>query len=97
MPVRIIPGISEEILHKSVYNYIEQDLGKQIGSAYRVIRADVPDQYDLQYLEATEKTPILEVEQIVSLSDGTPFEHSKNRHRYDRGGIVVYHPEMPTL
>lgn len=97
MPVRIIPGISEDVLHKSVYNYIEQDLGKQIGSAYRVIRADVPDHYDLQYLDATEKTPILEVEQIVSLSDGTPFEYSKNRHRYDHGGIVVYHPEMPTL
>ncbi|GBG95455.1 hypothetical protein LFYK43_19140 [Ligilactobacillus salitolerans] len=29
-------------------------------------------------------------------TDGTPFEYSRNRHRYDHGGIVVYHPERPT-
>lgn len=97
MPVSRIPGITEDILHKSIYNYIEHDLGQQIGAAYRIIRADIPDQYDLEYQDATDKTPILEVEQIVSFTDGTPFEYSRNRHRYDRGGIVVYHPEKPTL
>lgn len=96
MPVSRVPGINDEILHKSIYSYIKKSLNQQIGEAYRIIRADIPDKYDLEYLNATEKTPILEVEQIVSFADGTPFEYSRNRHRYDHGGIVVYHPERPT-
>ena len=40
MPVKRIPGITLDILHKSVYSYIQHELGLKIGKDNRVITAD---------------------------------------------------------
>lgn len=97
MPVKVVPGLNQGVLLHSIYRYMREELGETIGAAYRIIRAAQPNQYDRRYLDAVSDTPMLEVEQIVSLADGTPFEYSFTRNRYDKGSIVVYHPERPTL
>lgn len=97
MPVKVVPGLTEGVLHHSIYRYIKTELNETIGAAYRIIRAAKPSQYDREFLSANERTPMLEIEQIVSLADGTPFEFSHSRNRYDQGAIVVYHPERPML
>lgn len=97
MPVKVVPGLNQGVLKHSIYRYMREDLGETIGAAYRIIRAAQPNAYDRRYLSATSDTPMLEVEQIVSLADGTPFEYSFTRNRYDEGSIVVYHPERPML
>jgi GntR family transcriptional regulator len=97
MPVKVVPGLNQGVLKHSIYRYMRADLGETIGAAYRIIRAAQPNAYDRRYLSATSDTPMLEVEQIVSLADGTPFEYSFTRNRYDEGSIVVYHPERPML
>lgn len=89
MPVYLIPGITEEILKGSIYQYITENLGFTIGSSVRRIRADKPDKYDQQYLECQKDDPVLEIDQIVYLDDGRPFEHSQARHRYDKGDITI--------
>lgn len=89
MPVLIIPGITEEILKGSIYRYIQQDLNKPFGSSHRRIKADRPDTYDQKYLHCEPTDPILEFEQIVFLKDGTPFEYSQTRHRFDKGDVTV--------
>ena len=33
--------------------------------------------------------PVLEVEQVVYLDDGIPFEYSQTRHRYDKGDFTA--------
>ncbi|MEG1045361.1 UTRA domain-containing protein, partial [Carnobacterium sp.] len=33
--------------------------------------------------------PVLEVEQLVYLKDGRPFEYSRSRHRYDKRSYTV--------
>lgn len=89
MPVHVIPGIDETILKSSIYDYIEDELGLEIGIAERRIHADKPTEFDRKHLICTKLDPILEVDQVVFLEDGVPFEYSKTRYRYDKGDILM--------
>lgn len=84
MPVAVIPGITEEVLQASIYNHIHETLRLKIGGAHRKIRADKANALDEEYLECKSDDPILEVEQNGFLNNGTPFEYSFSRHRYDK-------------
>lgn len=88
-PTALVPGLTEEILNKSVYEFIHQNLGLSFGGAYRKIQAVKPSEYDKKYLACQESDPVLEVEQIVHLEDGTPFEYSRSRNRYDTRSYTI--------
>lgn len=83
MNANLIPGINEEILHNSVYQYIHDDLKLEFSGAYRTIHADKSSEYDQEYLECKVEDPVLEIIQVVYLEDGTPFEYSRSRNKYD--------------
>ncbi|KRM02292.1 GntR family transcriptional regulator [Lactobacillus kitasatonis] len=89
MPVKRIPGITLDILHKSVYSYIQNDLGLKIGKDNRVITAEKSDAYDMKYLDCLRDDPVLCIHQKAFLEDGRPFELSETRNRYDRGALTV--------
>ncbi len=95
MPTAVIPGINKEILLHSIYGYIAHELHHNIGAAYREISADKPDASDKKYLNCTETDPVIQVLQTAYLDDGTPFELSVVRHRYDMGKIIYIHPDHP--
>lgn len=63
-------------------------LQKMMGS-YRVVRAIKPDALDQQHLSCEPGDPVLEVEQVIYLDDGTPLEYAHCHYRYDHGGIVI--------
>lgn len=83
MSTTLIPGITEEVLNHSVYDYIENTLGYRIASAQKTTRADVSNDMDHKYLNLKDIEPVLEVKQIAYLDNGIPFEYSISRHRYD--------------
>lgn len=89
MPVEVIPRVSEEVLNSSIYHYIKHDLGLEMGLANRRIHADKPSELDQQYLDCEITDPVLEVEQVVYLISGVPFEYSKTRRRYDKGDVLM--------
>lgn len=89
MPVKTIPHLTIDVLNDSIYSFIEQKLNLKIGKANRVISADIPDAYDQKYLNCTHGEPVLKVEQVVFLEDGTPFEFSESRARYDKEQIIA--------
>ncbi|BDR60860.1 GntR family transcriptional regulator [Lactobacillus xylocopicola] len=89
MPQRIIPGITVNILDQSIYHYIENQLQLKIGRANRTFRADKPDAYDQLYLKCASTDPVLEIEQTCFLQDGTPFEYSQTRNRYDQAELTL--------
>lgn len=89
MPVEVIPNITKEILLNSIYNYIKGELGLKFGGANQHIRADKPNELDQKYLKCDQDDPVLEIDQVVYLTDGVPFEYSQTRHRYDQGDILV--------
>ena len=83
MSTGLISGITEEILHHSIYSYIENTLKLRIASAMKILRASISTESDQKYLHLSPTEPIFEVEQIAYLDNGTPFEYSISRHRYD--------------
>lgn len=83
MPVNLFPDLTKKALQSSLYQYIQKDLCLKIGPATRRIRADKADVYDQKYLTCEKDTPILEIDQVVFLEDGTPFELSQSRYPYD--------------
>lgn len=84
MPIGVIPGIKNDVLHKSVYSYIENTLNLKIKSAHKTIRAIGPNEYDKEYLNIDDTMPILEIEQTGFLDNGQPFEYSISHHRGDK-------------
>jgi len=90
MPVNVIPGINEDVLHASVYQYIQDDLKLKIGAADRIIFANKTTDDDVEYLKVGKNDPILNVTQVVYLDDGTPFESSSSDHPYNAGGYHVF-------
>lgn len=85
----LVQQLTEETIYASIYEYIQQTLGLKIGGAYRKIHADLPNELDLLELNCTEGTPVLEVEQVVYLTNGTPFEYSTSRSRYDTRAYTI--------
>lgn len=89
MPVKLVPNLTEEILLNSIYQYVHKQLGLKFGGAYRQIHAALPTQYDIEYLDAQETTPILEVEQVVWLTNGDNIEYSTSRNLYNKRSYTV--------
>ena len=84
MPIGVIPGIKNDVLHNSVYSYIENTLNLKIKSAHKTIRAIEPTKLDRECLAIDSNMPILEIEQIGFLDNGQPFEYSISHHRGDK-------------
>lgn len=92
MPTTLIPGIKDEVLHGSIYRYIQEDLGLTIAGSHRKIRACKSDELDQEHLECLPDDPILEVEHVGFLNNGVPFEYSFSRHRYDKFEVTTVNP-----
>lgn len=84
MPIQLVPGLRQEIIEKSIYNYIEKNLKLTIQSAHRTIRAVQSTELERKHLQIDEKMPIFEVAQVAFINDGRPFEYSVSHHRADK-------------
>lgn len=84
MPTEFIPGITDEVVHSSIYSYLENTLGLKIQSAHRIARAVMPTEQEQEWLDIRgQEIPLFEVEQTAYLDDGRIFEYSRSRHRGD--------------
>lgn len=84
----IIPYLNEEILTKSVYSYIINDLNLNIGFADKVIYADKLDEESANYLNLEVNDPALIIENTVFLVNGELFELSKAIHNYKEAKLL---------
>ncbi|MGM9904870.1 GntR family transcriptional regulator [Lactobacillus sp.] len=89
MPVSQVPALSKKILEGSIYSYLHKKLHIKFGGVFRRVRADLPDEYDLQYLGASENTPILEIEQIIWTNTGVNIEYSRSRNLYNKRSYIM--------
>ena len=89
MPLNLVPGLNKTHLESSVFRYVQETLGLKIMGSYRVVRALKPSALDMQHLVCEPTDPVLEVEQVIYLEDGTPLEYAHCHYRYDHGGIVI--------
>lgn len=89
MPVKLVPELSKEICEESVYTYINEKLGLKFGNAFRKFSALAADDDDVKYLGVEKGSPILEIEQVVWLTNGKTIEYSRSRVPGDRRSYTV--------
>ncbi|WHP29970.1 GntR family transcriptional regulator [Trabulsiella odontotermitis] len=89
MPVALVPGLNKSHLESSVFRYVQETLGLKLMGSRRVVRALKPNELDRQHLHCDVTDPVLEVEQVIYLEDGTPLEYARCHYRYDHGGMVI--------
>lgn len=83
MPIKQMPNLSKRNVSGSIYDYLMKELKLEFAGALRTIHAVIPGEYDKEFLKNEAGDPLLEIEQIVFLTDGSPVEYSKTRHRND--------------
>jgi len=82
MPLSIIPGLEPKHLKKSIYSYITEELHLKIKDSHIWIKGDVATEFDARVLHIEKGDFMIEVDKVVSLSSGLPFEYSLSRHLY---------------
>ncbi|OTN77773.1 gmuR3 [Enterococcus sp. 8G7_MSG3316] len=82
MPLSVIPGLEPKHLKRSVYGYISDELGLEIKSSHIWIKGDTANDFDAEVLAIEPGSFMIEVDKVVSLSSGIPFEYSLSRHLY---------------
>lgn len=87
MPLELIPGLKKQQLYHSVYSYIQDTLGLKIRSFHRIIRAVPATDEEARMLELAPGAPLLELEQVGYLDDGTAFEYSVSRNAGNRAEL----------
>jgi GntR family transcriptional regulator len=88
IPVEIVPGLTEENSNLSLYQYIEENLSLSISEATQEIEASIAGSLDAKPLAINEGDPVLLIERISYLENGTPFELVKSTFRADRYRFV---------
>ncbi|MEY8350384.1 trehalose operon repressor [Bacillus cereus] len=78
-----IPGLTKAIAEKSIYKYIEKDLGLHISYSQRVIEVQPCTEDDRKYLDLNGTDYVVVVKNFTHLYDGSQFEYTESRHRLD--------------
>ena len=78
----VVPYLNKEIVSGSIYQYITNDLNKQIGYVDRVIEAGILNEHDAKYLGLKAGEPSLISINRAMLKSGVIFDYSIDIHNY---------------
>lgn len=80
----LVPGLTEEIAARSIYGYIEGELGLQISYAKRKIAAEDVTELDRKRLDLHDYEYVIVITNDTFLYEGQQFEYTESRHRLDK-------------
>lgn len=80
----LVPGLTKEIAKRSIYEYIEQELGLQISYAKRKIAAEDVTELDRLRLDLHDYEYVIVITNDTFLYEGRQFEYTESRHRLDK-------------
>ncbi|GAE37014.1 trehalose operon repressor [Halalkalibacter akibai] len=86
----LVPGLTSEIGERSIYAYIENELGLTISFAQKEITVEVPTEEDYQLLDLNDYNMVVVVKSHVYLDDVTLFQYTESRHRPDKFRFVDF-------
>ena len=90
IPYRLCPDlINEDLINKSLYSYIEGKYNLNIDKGVRFIEATVATDEESKLLNIKKGSPLLYIESISYLDNGTPLEYYIALHRGDRSRLVT--------
>lgn len=79
----LVPGLSKKIAEKSIYEYIENELGMAIVTSKRKMTVERATEIDAKYLELNDYNCLAVISGQTFNSDGIMFEFTQSRHRPD--------------
>lgn len=79
----VAKNLTEEIAEKSIYQYLENELGVSIVTSKRIMTVEKMTQIDEKYLELGDYNCLAVVSSQTYNSDGVMFEYTQSRHRPD--------------
>lgn len=83
MPIDVIPGLKKEHLSRSIYAYINNELGRKVHSAYVKVSGERPTIFEQKEMELLESDFLMSIEQVSCLDDCRVFEYSISHHLPD--------------
>jgi GntR family transcriptional regulator len=89
IPVALMPNLTESVVHRSLYNYVEKELGLSLVRATQTIEASIATEVEEKWLEVDSGDPVLIVEQCSYLAENQPLELVKCVYRADRYKFIT--------
>ncbi|MFC7062489.1 trehalose operon repressor [Halobacillus seohaensis] len=86
----IVPDITKSIAERSIYDYIENDLGLDISFAKKEIVVESVTEEDRSYLDLRDHSQVVVIRSYVYLADATLFQFTESRHRPDKFQFVDF-------
>lgn len=80
---KAVPGLTAEIAERSIYDYIELELGMQIVTSKRTMTVERATPADEKYLELRDYNFLAVVSSQTFNAAGILFEYTQSRHRPD--------------
>lgn len=85
LPLQICPTLMDvDLTDRSLYEFLERTYGLMIMSANRVLESSSADEQQAGLLGIEPGDPLMKLESISYLEDGTPVEYFLAYHRGDR-------------
>ena len=79
----LVPGLTKDIAEKSIYEYIENEVGMAIVTSKRKMTVERATEIDEKYLELNDYNCLAVIRGQTFNSDGIMFEFTQSRHRPD--------------
>ena len=76
--------LEEDFTHQSLYGFLESELGCRLSYGRRTIEATLANSEKSKLLKINKGEPLLAINSIVYLEDGTPIEYYRSHYRADR-------------
>lgn len=90
LPEARCPGlVSVDLSNQSLYAYLEREYGLVITRGRRTLEAAPASKYEADLLQVKKGSPLIILDSISYLEDGTPIEYYHALHRGDRSRFEV--------
>ncbi len=90
LPQRLVPGLEHvDFTHQSLYAVLERDYGLVIARGRRTVEAVGASARAAELLQVSIGTPLMQLDSVGFLEDGTPVETFHALHRGDRSRFEV--------
>jgi len=81
--------LKTDLSHQSLYSVLERQFGLTIARGHRTIESVAANKYEAELLQIDVGAPLMLLDSISFLTDGTPIEYYHALHRGDRSQFEV--------
>lgn len=90
LPYNLCPKVAEaDFTNQSLYAFLERECDLLISHGRRHIEAVIADEAEAELLQIEAGAPLLQLNSVSFLEDGTPIEYYEALHRGDRSRLEV--------